>query len=212
MSEQINLYEFEETLQDQGVELIAGVDEVGRGPIAGPVVVAAVVLPLNSRIKGLNDSKKLSEKKREELYKIIMKEALCVKVVFLNEKIVDELNIYQATKKGMIEAINGLEIKPQHVLIDAMQITELEVPNTPIIHGDARSATIAAASIVAKVQRDNFMAKMDFKYPNYGFKRHKGYCTKEHMLNLEKYGPCPIHRKTFYPVTKYLNTQIKFDL
>lgn len=207
-----NIYALEEELQDANNNYICGVDEVGRGPLAGPVVVAAVIMPLHLRIKGINDSKQISEKRRDEIYKIIMKEALAIKVVSISEKIVDEINIYQATKKGMLEAIAGLSIKPDHVLIDAMPLNELEIPHTSIIHGDAISASIAAASIVAKVTRDNFMAKMDFKYPNYGFKRHKGYCTKEHLEALEKYGPCPIHRKTFNPVSKYYSKQIKFDL
>jgi ribonuclease HII len=212
MSDQQNLYKFEEELYDKQIELVCGVDEVGRGPLAGPVVVAACIMPPLLRIKGINDSKKLSEKKREELYKIIVKEAIAYNVVFVSEKEIDELNIYQATKKGMLEAINGLKVKPQHVLIDAMPLGELELPHTSIIHGDALSASIAAASILAKVTRDHFMEKMDVKYPNYGFKRHKGYCTKAHVEALEKYGPCAIHRKTFAPVSKYFTKQLSLDL
>lgn len=212
MNEQINLYQFEEELQDQGLEYVAGVDEVGRGPLAGPVVIAAVIMPLSLRIKGINDSKKLSKKKLQEFYKIIMKEAISVKVVSISPKVIDEINIYQATKKGMLEAVKGLGVAPQHVLIDALPLNELKIDHTSIIHGDALSASIAAASIVAKVTRDNYMEKMDFKYPNYGFKRHKGYCTKEHIKALEENGPCPIHRKTYSPVSKYYSKQIKFDL
>lgn len=212
MSDQQNLYKFEEELYDEQIELVCGVDEVGRGPLAGPVVVAACIMPPLLRIKGINDSKKLTEKKREELYKIIVKEAIAYNVVFVSEKEVDELNIYQATKKGMLEAINGLKVKPEHVLIDAMPLAELELPHTSIIHGDALSASIAAASILAKVTRDHFMEKMDVKYPNYGFKRHKGYCTKAHIEALEKYGPCAIHRKTFAPVSKYFTKQLSLDL
>ena len=212
MSDQQNLYKFEEELYDEQIELVCGVDEVGRGPLAGPVVVAACIMPPLLRIKGINDSKKLTEKKREELYKIIVKEAIAYNVVFVSEKEVDELNIYQATKKGMLEAINGLKVKPEHVLIDAMPLGELELPHTSIIHGDALSASIAAASILAKVTRDHFMEKMDVKYPNYGFKRHKGYCTKAHIEALEKYGPCAIHRKTFAPVSKYFTKQLSLDL
>lgn len=208
----VNLYQYEEQLEDLGIKYIAGVDEVGRGPLAGPVVVAAVVLPLNLRIKGINDSKKLSLKKRNELYKTILDEALAVNVVFVDEKVVDEINIYEATKKGMLEAINGLKIKPEHVLIDAMPLRELSIPHTSIIHGDALSASIGAASIIAKVTRDEFMDKMDIKYPNYGFKHHKGYCTKEHIEALEKYGPCDIHRKSFQPVKKFYTKQLSFDL
>ena len=208
----INLYQHEEELEDLGLNYIAGVDEVGRGPLAGPVVVAAVIMPIDLRIKGINDSKKLSEKKRNELYKIILREALAVSVSFIDEKIVDEINIYEATKKGMLEAISKLKIKPEHVLIDAMPLNELDIPHTSIIHGDALSASIGAASIVAKVTRDSYMDKMDFKYPNYGFKHHKGYCTKEHLDALEKFGPCEIHRKSFSPVAKYYTKQLKLDL
>ncbi len=206
-----NLYAFEEELEDKGYKHVAGVDEVGRGPLAGPVVVAAVILPQNKRIKGINDSKKLSEKKREELYKVIMKEALAVSISYIYEDVIDKINIYEATKQGMLEAISKLEIKPDHVLIDAMPLRELEIEHTSIIHGDALSASIGAASIVAKVTRDHFMEKMDFKYPNYGFARHKGYCTKEHLKALEQYGPCEIHRKSFSPVAKCYNKQLTFN-
>ena len=209
---EINLYKYEEELYDQGFTNICGVDEAGRGPLAGPVVVAACILPPFLRIPGINDSKKLSEKKREELYKIIVKEALAYKVVFIKNEEVDELNIYNATKKGMLEAIKGLKIEPDYVLIDAMPLGELKQSNKSIIHGDALSASIAAASILAKVSRDQYMKKMDIKYPNYGFSRHKGYGTKAHLEALEKYGPCPIHRKTFYPVTKYYSKQLSLDL
>ncbi len=207
----INLYEYEEALQDRGYKYVAGVDEVGRGPLAGPVVVAAVILPQNTRIKGINDSKKLSLKKREELYKIIMKEAISVSIAYVYEDVIDEINIYEATKRGMLEAVMKLDVTPEHVLIDAMPLHELKIEHTSIIHGDALSASIGAASIVAKVTRDHYMEKMDFKYPNYGFSRHKGYCTKEHLAALEKYGPCEIHRKSFAPVAKYYNKQLTFD-
>ena len=208
----VNLYQYEEQLEDLGIKYIAGVDEVGRGPLAGPVVVAAVILPLNLRIKGINDSKKLSLKKRNELYKIILNEALAVNVSFIDERVIDEINIYEATKKGMLEAISGLKIKPEHVLIDAMPLRELAIAHTSIIHGDALSASIGAASIIAKVTRDEYMDKMDIKYPNYGFKHHKGYCTKEHLEALEKYGPCEIHRKSFAPVKKFYTKQLTLDL
>lgn len=208
----VNLYQYEEQLEDLGIKYIAGVDEVGRGPLAGPVVVAAVILPLNLRINGINDSKKLSLKKRNELYKIILNEALAVNVSFIDERVIDEINIYEATKKGMLEAISGLKIKPEHVLIDAMPLRELAIAHTSIIHGDALSASIGAASIIAKVTRDEYMDKMDIKYPNYGFKHHKGYCTKEHLEALEKYGPCEIHRKSFAPVKKFYTKQLTLDL
>lgn len=212
MKNQNNLYEYEEALEDRGYKYVAGVDEVGRGPLAGPVVVAAVILPMGLRIKGINDSKKLSEKKREELYKQIMKEALAVSVAYVYEDEIDKINIYEATKKGMLEAVDKLQIKPEHVLIDAMPLAELKIEHTSIIHGDALSASIGAASIIAKVTRDHFMEKMDHKYPNYGFKKHKGYCTKEHLEALEKYGPCEIHRKSFAPVAKFYQKQLSFDL
>lgn len=210
----INLYRYEEELYDKGLTLVAGCDEAGRGPLAGPVCVAACILPQGLRIEGINDSKQLSEKKRRELYKIIVKEALAYKVVMISHKEIDEANIYTATQKGMMEAINGLSVKPEHVLIDYMPLKDLEIPSTSMAHGDALSASIAAASILAKVTRDDYMSKMDVKYPNYGFKHNKGYCTKMHMEALEKFGPCPIHRKTFYPVSKYFNTdeQLSFDL
>ncbi len=208
----LNLYKFEEELYDQGFTNICGVDEAGRGPLAGPVVVAACILPPFLRIPGINDSKKLSEKKRDELYKIIVREAIAYKVVFISVKEIDELNIYNATKKGMLEAIDGLKVPADYVLIDAMPLGELDKSNKSIIHGDALSASIAAASILAKVSRDQYMKKMDVKYPNYGFKRHKGYCTKAHIEALEKYGPCAIHRKTFAPVSKYFTKQLSLDL
>ncbi len=213
MNDQINLYEFEEKLYDEGFHLICGVDEAGRGPLAGPLVVAACILPPFLRIEGINDSKQLSAKKRKELYKVIVKNALAYKIVFVTEEDVDSLNIYQATKKGMLMAIAGLKHKPDYALIDAMPLGELEIPHNSIIHGDARCASVAAASILAKVTRDEYMEKMDIKYPNYGFKNHKGYGTKAHMQALEKYGPCKIHRKSFAPVSKFYSKQmsISFD-
>ena len=212
MKEYVNLYEYEGKLLDNGIELIAGVDEVGRGPIAGPLVVSAVILPVGERIEGINDSKKLSEKKRLELFKIIKKKALAINTVFVSEEEIDDSDIYSCTQKAMRDAVLGLKITPGHVLVDAMPLPGLEIPNTSIIHGDALSASIGAASIIAKVTRDEYMKKMDIKYPNYGFARHKGSCTKEHVIALEKYGPCPIHRKTFAPVSNFFSKQMQFDL
>lgn len=212
MSDQNNLYQFEEELYDNGYHLICGVDEAGRGPLAGPVVVASCILPPFLRIKGINDSKKLSAKKREELYKIIVKQAIDYKIVFVSNEDVDKYNIYQATKKGMLEAISKLKVQPDYALIDAMPLHELELKHDSIIHGDARCASIAAASILAKVTRDHYMEKMDVKYPNYGFKKHKGYPTKDHLEALEKFGPCKIHRKTYAPVSKYFSKQLALDL
>ena len=209
----VDLYKYENELLDSGIELICGIDEAGRGSLAGPCVVASCILPPFLRIDGINDSKQLSAKKREELYKIIIKKAIAYKVIFINEKDIDELNIYQATKKGMIDAVNKLKVKPEYVLIDAMPINQIDIPHQSIVHGDALSASIAAASIIAKVERDRFMDKMDIKYPNYGFKHNKGYGTKTHMEAIEKFGPCAIHRKTYEPVASYLlkDRQIKFD-
>lgn len=212
MSDQNNLYQFEEELYDNGYHLICGVDEAGRGPLAGPVVVASCILPPFLRIKGINDSKKLSAKKREELYKIIVKQAIDYKIVFVSNEDVDKYKIYQATKKGMLEAVSKLKVQPDYALIDAMPLHELELKHDSIIHGDARCASIAAASILAKVTRDHYMEKMDVKYPNYGFKKHKGYPTKDHLEALEKYGPCKIHRKTYAPVSKYFSKQLALDL
>ncbi|HIT49652.1 MAG TPA: ribonuclease HII [Candidatus Pelethenecus faecipullorum] len=208
----VNLYQFEEELYDAGYPLICGVDEAGRGPLAGPLVVAACILPPFLRIDGINDSKKLTAKKREELYKIIIKNALAYEIVFIKVDEIDRLNIYQATKKGMLEAIARLKTVPDHILIDAMPLEELTIPHTSIIHGDARCASVAAASILAKVSRDHYMEKMDIKYPNYGFKKNKGYGTKLHLQALKQYGPCKIHRKTFAPVSKYYSRQLSFDL
>ena len=212
--EKIDLYKFEEELYDVGAHNICGVDEAGRGPLAGPVVVAACILPPTARINGLNDSKQLSKKKREALYNEIVKEAICYKIVFVSPEEVDNSNIYTATQEAMKEALLGLEKKPEYALIDFMPLKDVDIPTKSITHGDALSASIAAASILAKVTRDEYMGKMDIKYPNYGFKHNMGYATKMHMESLEKFGPCPIHRKTFYPVSKYFSEteQLSFDL
>lgn len=214
MPEKINLYAYEEALYDSGISLVCGVDEAGRGPIAGPLVVAACILPPLLKIEGINDSKQLSRSKREKLYKEITKNAIAYKIVYVSEYEIDETNIYSATIMGMQKAISELKIKPEHVLIDFMKLKDLDIPSTSITHGDALSASIAAASILAKVSRDQYMAKMDQKYPNYGFKHNMGYCTKMHMKALEELGPTPIHRKTFYPVSKYFNEvrQLELDL
>ena len=210
----VNLYKYEEELQDDGINLIAGVDEAGRGPIAGPVVVAACILPSTVRINGLNDSKQLSKKKREALYKEIVQNAISYKIIFVSSEEVDNSNIYSATQEAMKQALLGLSVKPEYALIDFMPIKDIDIPTKSITHGDALSASIAAASILAKVTRDEYMAKMDSKYPNYGFKHNMGYCTKMHMESLEKYGPCPIHRRSFYPVSKYFSEtkQLQFEL
>lgn len=198
-----DLYKYEKELYEQGINYIAGVDEVGRGPLIGPVVTACVILPKDFVCDGLTDSKKLSEKKREIFYDYIMEHALSVSVGMMSEKVIDEVNIYEATKLAMYEAVNNSKIKPEHVLIDAMKLEKLEIPSTSIIKGDAKSISIAAASVIAKVTRDRMMDELDKEYPMYGFKKHKGYPTKMHVEAIEKYGVLEQHRKTFKPVSEY---------
>lgn len=191
------MFDFENKYKNLGYKLIAGMDEAGRGPLAGPVCCAACIMPLDDIIDGVNDSKKLSEKKREELFDKIIEKAIAFKVCFVDEKIIDEINILEATKKGMQDAVSGLFVKPDFVLVDAVKGLSLKVPYLPIIKGDSLSYNIACASILAKVSRDRLMFEMDKLYPEYNFKKHKGYGTKEHIENLKKYGKCPIHRNTF---------------
>ena len=173
---------------------------MGRGPLAGPVVVASVILPENFFIEKINDSKKLSEATREKIYDIIMENAMAVNRAIIDEKTIDRVNIYQAAMNGMYEAIYGLNPKPDAVLIDAMPLESLDIYHQSIIKGDAKSASIAAASIVAKVERDRMMNEFDKIYPQYGFAKNKGYGTSEHLEALRKYGPCEIHRKSFEPI------------
>ncbi|MBT5421155.1 MAG: ribonuclease HII [Candidatus Cloacimonetes bacterium] len=180
---------------------IAGVDEAGRGPLAGPVVTAAVILDLNKQIPGLNDSKKLTEKKREELYKIITEEAICWEVKVVSPKIIDEINILQATLFGMEEAVIYLEVKPDYCLIDGNKTPKKLIGfSKAIVKGDAKIASIAAASILAKVTRDRIMLKLHEQFPNYNFKQNKGYPTKEHVAALDKYGVLDCHRRSYKPV------------
>lgn len=197
MRDIIDKLKYEKELINQGIKMIAGADEVGRGPLAGPVVCAAVIMPLDDIIDGVDDSKKLSEKKREIIYEKIMEKALAVSVEFVDEKVIDEINILRATKKCMANAINNLKIRPDIVLVDALDGLNINVPEKAIIKGDAQSYSIGAASIVAKVTRDRFMVEMDKKYPEYGFAKHKGYGTAVHINALKEYGAAPIHRKTF---------------
>lgn len=199
-----DLYKYEKELYKTGIEYIAGVDEVGRGPLVGPVVTACVILPKDFRLEGLTDSKKLSEKKREVFYDYIMEHAISVSIGMMSEKIIDEVNIYQATKLAMYEAIDHSKVKPDHILIDAMKLEKLEIPSTSIIKGDAKSISIAAASVIAKVTRDRMMIELDKKYPAYGFAKHKGYPTKAHIEAIEKNGIIKEHRKTFKPVCNYV--------
>lgn len=194
-----DLLVFERKLYDKGIKFIAGVDEVGRGPLFGPVVAAAVILKKDYNLKGLTDSKKLTEKKRNEFYEIIKKDAVAIGIGIIDEKKIDEVNIYEATKLAMKEAINNLKVKPEHILIDAMPL-ELDIPTTSIIKGDSKSESIAAASVIAKVTRDSMMYEMDKKYPLYGFGSHKGYPTKKHIEALKEYGVIKGYRRTFTPV------------
>ena len=204
MKEVIDNYKYERELNRQGIKLIAGVDEVGRGPLIGPVVAAAVILPVNFELPGLTDSKKLSEKKREAFYQIIEKEALAIGVGVIGEKRIDEINIYAATKEAMYEAIGNLKIKPERVLIDAMPL-DLEVPTTSIIKGDLLSITISAASVIAKVTRDHMLYEIDKEFPMYDLKNNKGYGTKKHIEAIKKYGITKYHRRSYKPVSDYQN-------
>lgn len=201
---EVDLLSFENNLYNEGINFIAGVDEVGRGPLVGPVVAAAVILPKGYRLEGLTDSKKLSEKKRDAFYEIIMRDAVAVGVGVKSNNVIDEVNIYEATKLAMKDAINNLSVKPEHVLIDAMPL-ELDVPTTSIIKGDALSESIAAASVIAKVTRDRMMYELDKEYPEYGFGRHKGYPTKEHIKNVKQYGLLDNYRFTFKPISALIN-------
>ncbi len=205
MKELIDNHVYERELLAKGIDLIAGVDEVGRGPLVGPVVTACVILPPNYELEGLTDSKKLSPKKREFFYDIILRDAISVSIGMRSEKVIDEINIYEATKEAMYEAIAGSKVKPQHVLIDAMKLENLDIPSTSIIKGDLKSITIAAASVIAKVTRDRMLVELDKKYPVYGFKKNMGYGTKEHVEAIKKYGIIPEHRKTFKPVSDNLD-------
>ena len=197
-------YRYERKIKETGVKLIAGVDEVGRGPLVGPVVAACVILPDKFELDGLTDSKKLSEKKREEFYDKIMEQALSVGVGIISEKTIDEINIYEATKLAMKEAINKCSITPEHILIDAMPL-DIDIPTTSIIKGDLKSITISAASVIAKVTRDRMLIELDKKYPMYDFKNNKGYPTKKHVEAIEKYGIINEHRRSYEPVSSYVN-------
>lgn len=194
------LYEYERSFEAEGRTYIAGVDEAGRGPLAGPVVVAAVILPSGLFLPKINDSKKLSPKVRDELYDKIIAQAVAVERAIIDAATIDRVNIYQATVNGMYDAIFGLKPQPSQVLIDAVRLDRLPMPSLPLIKGDAKSASIAAASIIAKVERDRMMDEYDKLYPVYGFAQHKGYGTAQHVEALQKYGPCPIHRRSFEPV------------
>ena len=193
-----NLKSMEKELYDKGFEHICGIDEAGRGPLAGPVVVAGVIMPKDSMIEGVNDSKKVSEKKREKLYDLILEEAISYAVAIIGQDVIDEINILNATKQGVTKVVEELDVKPNLILVDALtHINTKGIPYDSIIKGDAKCYNIAAASIIAKVTRDRIMCEWDEIYPQYGFINHKGYGTAKHIEALKEYGPCPIHRRTF---------------
>ena len=198
----LNLKQIEKEYYSRNIEYIAGIDEAGRGPLAGPVVVASVIMPKDSMIEGVNDSKKVSEKKREKLYDLILEEAISYGIGIIYQDEIDEINILQATKEGLTLAIQDIlsqvDEKPSLVIVDALrEINTMGIPYESIIKGDATCYSISCASILAKVTRDRIMDEWDKVYPEYGFAKHKGYGTKMHIEAIQKYGPCPIHRKTF---------------
>ncbi|MCU9612121.1 ribonuclease HII [Caldibacillus lycopersici] len=200
--------QYEKEARQQGFQLIAGIDEVGRGPLAGPVVAAAVILPEDIDLPGVNDSKKLSASKRELLYEQILEKAIAVGIGVVDSNDIDHLNIYQATKKAMHHAVNDLSVFPEYLLLDAMKI-DAPLPQLSLIKGDALSISIASASIVAKVYRDRIMAEYGIQYPAYHLEKNMGYGTKEHLQALEQYGPTPIHRKSFSPIKEMVEMKIK---
>ena len=199
----LDTYKNERELRSSGYSLIGGVDEVGRGPLVGPVVAACCILPEEFNLEGLTDSKKLSEKKRDYYYEEIKRQAISYGIGIVGEERIDEINIYEATKEAMIQAINNCSIKPDYVLTDAMKL-DLDIPVKPIIKGDLRSITISAASVLAKVTRDKMMYELDKKYPMYDFKNNVGYPTKKHLEAIDKYGIIPEHRKSYGPVKEYI--------
>lgn len=199
VKEEIDNYKYEHELWNEGIELVAGVDEVGRGPLIGPVVAAAVILPHDFYLEGLTDSKKLSEKKRELFYQIIKEKAIAIGIGIIDEKRIDEINIYEATKEAMKDAIRKLEPKPEYILIDAMPL-DIDIPTKSIIKGDFLSVTISAASVIAKVTRDHMLYEMDKEYPMYDLKNNKGYGTKKHLEAIKQYGICKYHRLSYKPV------------
>ena len=209
----IDPFKYEKELRKNGIKLIAGVDEVGRGPLVGPVVTACVILPEEFNLEGLTDSKKLSEKKRNFFYDEIKRQAISIGIGIVSNEEIDKINIYEATKVAMKQAISNCDVKPEHVLIDAMKL-DLDIPSTSIIKGDLLSISISAASVIAKVTRDRMMYELDKKYPMYDFKSNKGYPTKKHMEAIKEYGIIPEHRKSYGPVKEYLERkeQLTLDL
>ena len=194
----LELKKIDKQYYDMNMKYVCGIDEAGRGPLAGPVVVASVIMKPDSMIEGVNDSKKISEKKREKLYELITNEAISYGVGIITQEEIDDINILQATKKGLTNSLNSMEIKPDMILVDALKgIDTLGIPYLSIIKGDATSYSIAAASIIAKVTRDRIMREWDKVYPEYGFATHKGYGTVKHIEAIKQYGLCPLHRKSF---------------
>ena len=192
------LKQHEDELRKKGFKTICGIDEAGRGPLAGPVVVASVIMPEDSMIEGVNDSKKISEKKREKLYDQIIEEAISYSISIIGQEERDEINILNATKKGLTDSLKELKVKPDLIIVDALaHIDTLGIPYESIIKGDAKCYSISAASILAKVTRDRIMREWAAIYPQYGFEQHKGYGTAKHISAIKEYGPCPIHRRTF---------------
>jgi ribonuclease HII len=191
------MYSYERQVWAMGYKLVAGLDEVGRGPLAGPVVAAAVILPGEVAIPGLEDVKRLSGKRRQEVYDLIRQTAVAIGIGMVHPEGIDEANVMMATYKAMVKAVGDLAIAPDYLLIDALHLPNVSQPQAPIVGGDGQSISIAAASVVAKVVRDEYMVEMDRLYPQYGFANHKGYGTLEHREALERHGPCPIHRKSF---------------
>ena len=201
--ESLDNYHYERELKNSGYKLIGGIDEVGRGPLVGPVVAACCILKDDFKLDGLTDSKKLSEKKREYFFEEIKKQSISYGIGIVDEKRIDEINIYEATKEAMIMAINNCKIKPDYILTDAMKL-DISIPHTPLIKGDIKSITISAASVLAKVTRDRMLKELDEKYPMYDFKNNVGYPTKKHLDAIEKYGIINEHRKSYGPVKDYL--------
>ncbi len=212
VKETVDLLKYEKELYDKGINLIAGVDEAGRGPLVGPVVAGAVILPKNYELEGLIDSKQLTEKKREKFYDIIMKDAISVGVGVVDAKKIDEINILEASRLAMKIAISKLEVQPEYILSDAMKLDCVGIPYKDIIHGDALSLSIAAGSVIAKVTRDRMMYELDKEYPQYGFAKHKGYPTKLHLENLKKYGVLDFYRFTYKPVSDLIKDKDKGGL
>ena len=212
MKEQIDLYKYKNELLNKGYKLIAGCDEAGRGSLVGSVYCASVILDPLNKIEGLNDSKQLTEKKREKLYLEIKEKALFYKIVAIDNETIDKINILEASRLGMMNAVKELGVKPDYILTDYMKLYDIDTPVLDLAHGDALSASIAAASILAKVERDHYLIELDKEYPEYHFKENKGYATKSHKEALKKYGPTKLHRMSYAPVKEVTLIQYSLDI